>query len=371
MGDRLRLADHILAARGTGFDFGAFATRLGRVIEQAQRFEIGDDVAKACGQLVFSRPSSLLAALPLCRLPYETMWVECRGGLGQAENLRKDFDDAPVPWKQGVLVEAFEGQRGFMSFAWMHNHYADIDKVLDHPVNSTPIGIYFDWRADGDVRHVASTAHDMIEKGAPPDEAQWIGAFRRYVEQKWHALNSPERVAHFMTGFDPWSKFKKDDREIEALLALDRHMLPGLAPHSLGIAARILSAAKTQEDARHFCMKWEADMQGEGTWVQCLLAMLNSKNPVVEHAQVDLTKLNKARRKSGKAPFLGYAKTRLKMSRVQANIARANGIDRETARQHLVRGHFKIRATGVFWWSPFLRGDARKGEVKRQEYQAV
>jgi hypothetical protein len=59
------------------------------------------------------------------------------------------------------------------------------------------------------------------------------------------------------------------------------------------------------------------------------------------------------------------------MSRSQARIAAARGIDREAARAHLVRGHFKIRRTGVFWWSSFLRGDAGKGELKRQEYDAV
>jgi hypothetical protein len=27
---------------------------------------------------------------------------------------------------------------------------------------------------------------------------------------------------------------------------------------------------------------------------------------------------------------------------------------------HLVRGHFKVRRTGLFWWSPHVRG---KGEA--------
>lgn len=52
-------------------------------------------------------------------------------------------------------------------------------------------------------------------------------------------------------------------------------------------------------------------------------------------------------------------------------MADASGISREAARQHLVRGHFKIRRTGVYWWSPFLRGDGTRGTVKRVEYEVA
>jgi hypothetical protein len=37
-------------------------------------------------------------------------------------------------------------------------------------------------------------------------------------------------------------------------------------------------------------------------------------------------------------------------------------------RWHSVRGHFKIRKTGVYWWSPFYRVDPTKQTV-RQEYK--
>jgi hypothetical protein len=32
------------------------------------------------------------------------------------------------------------------------------------------------------------------------------------------------------------------------------------------------------------------------------------------------------------------------------------GDERNPSRLHLVRGHFKIRASGVYWWSPHARG---------------
>lgn len=34
-----------------------------------------------------------------------------------------------------------------------------------------------------------------------------------------------------------------------------------------------------------------------------------------------------------------------------------------------VRGHFKVKKTGVYWWNPFVRGDATKGFVSH-DYDA-
>src|SRR6185295_2908196 len=106
-----------------------------------------------------------------------------------------------------------------------------------------------------------------------------------------------------------------------------------------------------------------------------MLAMLNSRN-CVEREPVDLSRLNKARGKRGKQPLMSYTKTKLVLSRARARAADAQGISREAARQHLVRGHFKIRPPGkkgggggVFWWAPVLRGDVVKGEVERVEYE--
>jgi hypothetical protein len=244
-----------------------------------------------------------------------------------------------------------------------------------HPVNISPVAVYFDWRKDGDVHNVVRHAHKIVHDhlGKTDQETQaYYGLFRDHLERKWLTgwAGDEAKVNAVFTGRTGWEGLAGIPRELEAVRELDRHMVPGISPYAPGLIAALLSVVKDQE-LTNLLLKWEADMQGEGGWVQCLLAMLNSRNPVVEHTPIDLTKLNKARRKSGKAEFLPYAKTRLTMSRSQQRIARAHGLDRETARQHLVRGHFKIRKTGVYWWAPFLRGDARKGEVPRQEYDVV
>jgi hypothetical protein len=366
----MRLADHMLAARGTLMDIGGFATKMSTFIQDAQRFEIADDVAKAAGDLVYSRPTALASVLPLCRLPYPTMWLEWRGGLGTYNSRGEDV--APTPLRQGMLIETppsdrdLSGRVGFMTAAWVHTHYKD---WLDAAVNFSPISIYFDWRPDGDVRDLVRLSHRTILRAYRG--AEFYPLLEMYVEAletMWCKISSPEAISHFFTGHNKWKKFVNDPEEIAAMRFMDHHALPGLSPHGVQFVAIILANANEIE-LKHFVQSWQADVQGEGTFIECFLAMLNSKNPVVEHEPADLTKLNKARRKSGKIEFLPYTKTRLTMSRSQGRIADARGISREVARQHLVRGHFKIRRTGVYWWSPFIRGDLSRGGVERSSYE--
>jgi hypothetical protein len=361
----MRLSDHLLAARGTITDLFGFATSMSRSIAEAQRFEIADEVAVACSELMASRPSSLAAALPLCRLPYKTMWLEWNGGLGKDQQIKRA--NAPVPDRQGVLIESLDGQIGFMTIAWVH------DTPDVQGVNISPISVYFDWRPDGNVIDIVKTAHRTIIKPLPVVEQALLAPFMVAIEKKWAKISTREIVSHFFTGTSKWKQFVNDAREIEAIREMDRHMLPGVSMHGTGMIASIFAAGMrgNQDQMMDMVHSWEADMQGEASFVECFLAMLNSKNPVVEHEPVNLTKLNKARARRGKPKFLEYSKTRLTMSRSQKRRADAQGVDRETARQHLVMGHFKIRKSGVYWWSSFLRGDARKGTIKRQQYDVV
>jgi hypothetical protein len=373
----MRLADHFLAARGTYADLGGFATHMGPRIERAQIFEVSDEVVRAAGGLIQSRPSTLVAALPLCRMPYETMWLEYRGGLGPQQGGRTEFDGAPVPWKQGVLVEAMAGgQAGLLTIAWMHSPDSSTEGITRHPINITPVSVYFDWRPDGDVREMVKLAHATFLRSIEyqPGLHKTIALYIDYLEKKWMDWATKESVRAdavraVFAGQSAWKNFSDDPREAEGMQTLYRHMMPGLCPHGIGLVATVMAKLGTSAtEMDKLMMMFEADMNGEGGWTQCFIAMCNSRNPVVENTPVDLTKLNKARRKSGKPQFLPYNKTRLAMSRSQERIAHAHGVDREAARQHLVRGHFKIRRTGVYWWSPFLRGDASRGTKPRESY---
>jgi hypothetical protein len=150
----------------------------------------------------------------------------------------------------------------------------------------------------------------------------------------------------------------------------ERHMMFGLSPHCTPMLTEVLRLDNCGPESRKLVSNWLADIQGEGMILQCLLCMLNSRN-VVQHEVVDLSKLNKARKKRGKVPLYDYTRTTISLTRSMHRIGEARGMSREASRQHLVRGHFKIRRTGVYWWSPFLRGDAAKGEIRREEYEVT
>lgn len=53
------------------------------------------------------------------------------------------------------------------------------------------------------------------------------------------------------------------------------------------------------------------------------------------------------------------------MSKTRKNVLAASGIPTGQHRAHLVRGHFKVRKSGVFWWMPFVRGNQKLGFVHK------
>jgi hypothetical protein len=67
-----------------------------------------------------------------------------------------------------------------------------------------------------------------------------------------------------------------------------------------------------------------------------------------------LERLNRARVKDRKPPLLEHEVGDVDR-RLGEQLRRAGATQAEIA-AHLVSGHFKRRATGVFWWRPFIRG---------------
>lgn len=363
----MNLADHIIAARESLEDVFGSITSAAATLEKAQRFDLADDVVKACGQLTDSKPSSLVAALPLCRLPYDNMWIEYRGGLGPEP---EGQPGRPIPARQGFLIECVDhdakGQVGIATLAWVHTH--------ERPaVTIAPFAIYFDWRTDGDVIEVIRSRHKAIIDGWKEEKTLPIvhGIVKTFDMRFLSNALDPLRIKQFFVTRKNWEKHTIDDKQIEAFKMLERHMLFGISPHGMNtLVAVAMHAMVNQAEAKSLYDNWLADIQGEGTYLQCLLAMMNSRN-CVENIPIDLSRLNKARARRGKRPLLSHARTNLVLSRSMTRVAEASGMTRDAARQHLVCGHFKIRRTGVFWWTPFLRGDPKRGKIARESYDVT
>jgi hypothetical protein len=375
----LRLSDHILAERGSESDVRGIFTSVANALLYAERFELSDDVALAAYNLTKSKPTTLLSALPLCRAPFRKMWLEWRGGITTAAGMirtenKRDEAFAPEPIRQGCLIETDEtGQRGTMTFAWVHKERIH---ARYSPVNIAPLGTIFDWSEDGNVYDDAARElalrYPTAEAVVSPSGICEHTLIKRYAREM-----SDDVAKHVMEKslFHKWGHLAASASERTALRELNRHHMPWIPDHARGFFDWTAGMAMQSEAAfRNFLTmvvgySWEADIEGEPPFAETVIAMMNSRN-AIEHRPVDLTALNKSRAKRKKPLFLPYRTTHLRLSQAQTRAFRAGLLSREDAGRHRVRGHFKIRKTGVYWWSPFFRGDPSK-PLDRREYSVT
>lgn len=368
----MRLADHIADVRGTELDTDDVMTNIHAAIMQAQRFELRDDVAEAGYRLVGHKPSTITAAIPLTRLPHNKMWLEWRGGvLEKMTPTRTRGPNAPTPFKQGALIEAIEGtgsQLMQISLAWAH--WGD-GKDLGTPnlayPNVCPFGILFDNRETPDLLSYMDADIERMMQELPDEYPE--PSYRQFVRD-FLTVQRDAYISGCNTPFKP-GEFKgwdlRRDREQEALRELLSRSASWICSYAWPWLFHLLRATiKHPDNVRELIHEWESDTAGEVPFLACLLAMINSRN-ATESSPVDLTKINRARRKAKKHELVSYSTTTLAISKTQERIGAARGMSREAVRQHMVRGHFKIRRSGVFWWSPFLRGDA-SNPMQRREY---
>lgn len=108
--------------------------------------------------------------------------------------------------------------------------------------------------------------------------------------------------------------------------------------------------------------------QGNIKIAMCILLLLNSRSNIVKinPPSKDSERLNKARSKKGLYPLVSNHEITFDIARI---LGKDSNLSPEDAKREmaasLVRGHFKVRKTGVFFWSPYVRG-AKTAEEKDQ-----
>lgn len=110
------------------------------------------------------------------------------------------------------------------------------------------------------------------------------------------------------------------------------------------------------------------DLGAEWRFSVALLTLLNSKN-CVEYSEVkEFSKINKIRTKKKQPQLLSHQIVSLSLSKVQKNRMKNMGMTtKEEMRAHLVRGHYKLRKSGLYWWSSHIRGS--EGVIDTREYR--
>lgn len=315
------LADDIIAIRGSPEDrlTGGGFKALGDQIKRAQRFDLSAEVMRSAQTIMRSPIEAQHRALNLCRLPFMETWFEWPGGF-TGEPTDRPFTE--VPKRMGALVRCERSwQRGSIVWAW-HNRKSGF--------SICPLALTFDWREEPE------PLEDISQRAAMMDDAAW----QRLGEQFPRARSSSR----------------------EAMIEEQRRFGVIMCP----LMVTLMAAASLTGSYAQILRLAEKDIEGEGPLLRAAIMLMNSRNLSEAVPRPAAVKLNRARMKSGKAPLLDYTHIQIKLTRALGMRAGMAADPRAPSRLHLVRGHFKIRRTGVFWWSPHPRGDTSRGEVRTQ-----
>jgi hypothetical protein len=158
----------------------------------------------------------------------------------------------------------------------------------------------------------------------------------------------------------------RDEQERLALEKIEKRAVFRIMTEINGYELLGLAGKYGGKDHLHSAM---ADVTDEMGHILATLILMNSKN-CLEFKNVEPPpKLNKARRKQGKLELLPYSTVEIKLNQAATRAAVQGRGDEAHMRRHLVRGHFKVRATGIFWWHHFMRGDEQAGTVEHKKYR--
>jgi hypothetical protein len=306
------LADDILAASGSPMDGmlrGAFA-KLGGLIQGAHRFDLSPEV--------------------ICRFPFARCWFEWPATFSGRAPRKRELE-APVPKRMGALAQCDPSlQRGLITYAWSHPEGDD----MGGGPNICPLSVTFDWREHPEpVRDMANSA-------------------------TWHERATEEDWRHMRATYPRIGASTRDD-----LIAENQRFGMVFSPM---LREFIGQALMSGDRFRQYLDAAALDVEGEPPLLRAALMLMNSKNLARTEARTPSAKLNAARVKRRQRPLLDHTHVTIQLSKGLAARAGAADDTRQPHRLHLVRGHFKVRASGVWWWSPHPRGRGPGQPIREQ-----
>lgn len=292
----------------------AIAT-VGGVVQRVPRFSLDRSATLMVETVSVQDAAAFAATLPLCRLPYPSMWVEIafRDRLDfvleqQRKGLQLSTHElSSHPQRLGFLMTQTEDTI-VVQVAWTHSApVVEISaKVL--AITLSHVDVHPSVREKLVRDHMRSEPHSTKEEALGWAE---IAARVQHVVPPWLQ--------------DFWDHVRR------------------AGPHAVAEIERVA----------------EYDLAAEWRFVMALLIVLNSRNVISYGEESDVSKINKVRAKKGKPPMLAQREITLNLTPGLKRRIMATAVGRSDANPHLVRGHFKVRKTGIFWWSPHGRGQGR------------
>lgn len=270
-------------------------------------------------------PKRFLDALGICRLPYPKMWVEFAFAdrtewlleAKKAGLYNPDWKDEPAaPQRMGYFLEAISDDAIRITLLWTH-----VDDIL----NFCYLGLEIEIGEHG-VKIDSLSAIPDSKTVRPKNKRSWAG--------KWSGKADEEAAADELS------------RRI-------RFVVPPYLVPSIGVIQETMGEATLDRLAQSAVY----DTAAEWRWCLSLLALLNSRNVVELGEEHTFEKLNRRRVQKGQMPLMSHRPVRISLSKVQTNRMKSDGVGTSAEmRAHMVRGHFKVRKTGVFFWSGHVRG---------------
>ncbi len=325
-------------------------------IDDARCWILDDDVTRAAANLSFMRPSNMLKNMGFARAPAPVTWIEYPAPVRdrfESETFGLGVRDGAVSCeKVGMLIrEIGEGPTYRAEIFWRV-------KAQD-AMEPSRIGL--------------ATHHLVWSLEEPPENI--VGDLREQAKSEIYAAKPAiRRHLHL-----------NDPVEVEAQVKLSAAFtceLRGTIRDSMvDVTASQIRRARSQEEIDEIVRTTEkvvsdiGDAMHEAPFLVAILLLLNATN-AVQARDSDLTKLNRSRAKSGKKPLKEHSVVSMRLTKVQSNRMKAQGVTGDTRRYHWATGHFKAvdrrvlddrgRPTGakkarLVWWMDQWRGDITKG----------
>lgn len=289
----------------------------------SEAYVFDPDATAMAASVSLSRPSSILAALDWVRLPHDSVWLEFVN-----EDLRRAMAELGSPNVAGpnavtrIVRSAFLMRRdGDVLVA----DYVHLDAVQGARfVDLAPARLLFDLsdgRPDPAGAITASDVQPLVR-----------GRMRRYLDL-----------------------LTKDPSEAAASSTLIERLRWEPHPEMERVMANIARSRGRQEVERVLVAQAEEAMRLFKTLAIPALILLNCRNAVRPEVVTPDVKLNKARTKRGREPLVVHRVVKVSLSPKRKVSAHVGETAATARRGTLVNGHFKVRSSGVYWWTPHAR----------------
>jgi len=312
-------------------------------IKSAQKFFITNDVAETCVSVMRSKPSSLVSALSFARPPFGACWFERDGRYGGEVKPGQIATDSV-----GMLIEATEDDCSAYTVmtAWKFNPTQHRRMVIDE------------------------TGEDMISKiPRRLQDASHLGISVTRACVDTVAGRRPKTGFPILmrgNGYNP-DVSEEDNKAMDDLRTMIHGDVVDEALINDLVEASIVDSVKTSGQAESL----RADVESEMGIVLGSLILMNAKNGAETVEVKAPEKLNRARMKRGDLPLVDYSEVRIKVSQAAERALADGRAEHADIRRHIVRGHFKVRSSGVYWWHPHLRGSLDAGLLGRTGHKVT